>query len=183
MNSQVADSKVVEMTTRPRASPEDAVQGLAMRTIQATTPEEIDIARPLIKEYAAWLAIDLSFQNFDEELSTLPGHYAPPDGRLVLASFGTETAGCVALRRFDECRCEMKRMWVRPQFRGRHIGRALAEYVISEARDIGYCEMLLDSLPSLASALNLYKSLGFRVIGPYRYNPDPNAVFMRLLLR
>ena len=154
----------------------------AVRVIHAETPDQIGTARSLFREYADWLAIDLSFQNFDEELAKLPGQYAPPDGRLVLALHGIETAGCVALRRFNDYACEMKRMWVRPQFRGEHTGGVLAEYVIVEARNIGYSEMLLDSLPSLTSALNLYKSLGFEVIAPYRYNPDPNAVFMRLRL-
>jgi putative acetyltransferase len=102
---------------------------------------------------------------------------------LLLALSGIETAGCVALRRFENRTCEMKRMWVRPDFRGQHLGRLLAESIITEARTIGYSEMVLDSMSWLASALNLYKSLGFEVIAPYRYNPDPNAVFMRLRLQ
>jgi putative acetyltransferase len=155
----------------------------AVRIIQAETPDHIRTARLLFKEYAAWLAIDLSFQNFEKELANLPGEYAVPNGRLLLALSRNETAGCVALRRFKDRTCEMKRMWVRPQFRGQHIGSVLAKYIIREARAIGYCEMVLDSLPSLANALSLYKSLGFEVIAPYRYNPDPNAVFMRLLLQ
>lgn len=155
----------------------------AVRIVQSSTTEEIAIARTLFKEYAAWLGIDLSFQNFDEELANLPGDYAPPDGRLLLAQCGTETAGCVVLRRFNDRTCEMKRMWVRPKFRGKQIGRVLAEYIIVEARSLGYSEMILDSLPSLTSALNLYKSLGFESIPAYRYNPDPNAVFMRLRLQ
>ncbi len=155
----------------------------AVRIIRAETPDEIRAAGLLFREYVAWLAIDLSFQNFEEEVSNLPGDYAPPDGRLLLALSGIETAGCVALRRFEDRTCEMKRMWVRPRFRGQHIGRLLAESIIAQARKIGYSEMVLDSLPWLASALNLYKSLGFEVIAPYRYNPDPNAVFMRLHLQ
>jgi hypothetical protein len=91
-------------------------RGLIMRIVQAATPEEIEIVRSLMKEYATWLAIDLSFQNFDEELANLPGDYAPPNGRLLLALIGNESAGCVALRRFNERSCDMKRMWVRPQF-------------------------------------------------------------------
>lgn len=150
------------------------------RIVAATTVADIDTARLLFREYATWLGIDLSFQNFDEEVAGLPGKYAPPDGRLLLVLHGDEAAGCVALRRFDECSCEMKRMWVRPEFRGRHLGRMLGEAVISEARKIGYSLMLLDSLPSLSHALALYRSLGFREVAPYRYNPDPRAVFMRL---
>jgi len=150
------------------------------RIVAATTVADIETVRLLFREYATWLGIDLSFQNFDEEVAGLPGEYAPPDGRLLLASHGDEAVGCVALRRFDECSCEMKRMWVRPKFRGRHLGRMLGEAVTSEAPKIGYSLMLLDSLPSLSYALALYRSLGFREIGSYRYNPDPRAVFMRL---
>ena len=155
----------------------------AVGIAQASTTEEIAIAWTLFKELAAWLGIDLSFQNFDEELANLPSDYAPPDGRLLLAQCGTATAGCVALRRFNDRTCGMKRTWVRPQFRRKQIGRVLAEYVIVEARSVGSREMLLDSLPSLTSAINLYKSLGFESIAAYRYNPDPNAVFMRLRLQ
>jgi ribosomal protein S18 acetylase RimI-like enzyme len=156
---------------------------LAVRILEAASPGEIEIARALFREYAAWLAIDLSFQNFDEEVSGLPGDYAAPDGRLLLARIERDVAGCVALRRLNGRACEMKRMWVRPRFRGCHAGRALAESIIAEARKIGYSEMFLDSLPSLTSALSLYKSLGFEEIAAYRYNPDPNAVFMRLRLQ
>ncbi|MGC1677598.1 MAG: GNAT family N-acetyltransferase [Candidatus Binataceae bacterium] len=152
----------------------------AFRILIAATNGEIDAARLLFQEYAAWLGVDLSFQGFDEELAGLPGRYAPPDGQLLLARSGEDAAGCVALRKLDKCSCEMKRMWVRPQFRGRGLGRMLAEAVISEARKIGYAHMLLDSLPSLSQALALYRSLGFRKISPYEYNPDPQAIFLRL---
>jgi RimJ/RimL family protein N-acetyltransferase len=144
------------------------------------------IARTLFREYATWLAndparpfatSDLLSQNFDEELANLPGDYAPPDGRLLLVLGGKETAGSVALRRFNNCACEMKRMWVRPKFSGCGLGCLIAEKLIAEARTIGYSQMVLDSLPSLGSALALYRSLGFREIPSYRYNPDPNAVY------
>ena len=158
------------------------VSQAAICVVQALTPHEIAVARMLFKEYATWLAIDLSFQNFDKELVNLPGDYAPPDGRLSLARCGTETVGCVALRRFHDCACEMKRMWVRPRFRGCGVGRLLAEKLIAEARTLGYSQMVLDSLPSLESAIALYRSLGFREIPPYRYNPEPGAVFMQLEL-
>ncbi len=156
--------------------------GSTVRVAQVATLDEIETAGSLFKEYSAWLAIDLSFQNFDEELSRLPGDYTPPDGRLLLARIGRDVAGCVALRRLDGRACEMKRMWVRPQFRGRAIGRVLTESLIAEARNIGYSEIRLDSLPSLTSALRPYKFLGFEEIAAYRYNPDPAAVFMRLPL-
>jgi putative acetyltransferase len=162
-------------------SPEEP-SSKGFRIVGASTNDDIQTLRSLFQEYAAWLDIDLSFQNFQEELAGLPGEYAPPDGRLLLALSGNDTSGCVALRRFNEHACEMKRMWVRPKFRGRGLGRLLAEKVIAEARKIGYSQMLLDSLPSLGNALGLYRSLGFREIPPYRYNPDPNAVFMQLRL-
>jgi putative acetyltransferase len=152
------------------------------RIVDASTDEDIRTARLLFEEYAAWLDIDLSFQNFREELAGLPGDYAPPDGRLLIVQSGSEAAGCVALRRFDEFACEMKRMWVRPRFRGFALGRRLAERVIAEARKVGYTRMLLDSLPSLQSALSLYRSLGFRDISPYCFNPQVGTVFMELHL-
>jgi putative acetyltransferase len=130
----------------------------------------------------SFCASDLLSQNFDEELANLPGDYAPPDGRLLLVLSGKETAGCVGLRRFNNCACEMKRMWVRPKFRGCGLGCLIAKKLIAEARTIGYSQMVLDSLPSLGSALALYRSLAFREIPSYRYNPDPNAVFMQLHL-
>lgn len=144
------------------------VSGAGIRIVQASTADEIVVVRTLIKEYAVWLATDLSFQNYDEELANLPGDYAPPDGRLLLAQSGSETAGCIALRRFNDRACEMKRMWVRPRFRGQSIGRLLAENLIAEARTMGYSQIALDTLSRLESAVALYRSLGFREIPPYR---------------
>jgi putative acetyltransferase len=112
----------------------------------------------------------------------LPGSYAPPDGRLLLALGGEQPAGCVALHRFGERACEMKRMWVRPEFRGCGLGRRLAEKIVAEAQVIGYERMLLDTLPSLENALGLYCALGFREVAPYRNAPDPKSVFMELKL-
>jgi putative acetyltransferase len=143
--------KVFEITSGTAGA--SNVSQAAICIVQASTTDEIGVARMLFKEYATWLAIDLSFQNFDEELTNLPGEYAPPDGRLLLAQCGTETVGCVALRRFHNRACEMKRMWVRPRFRGRGLGRLLAEELIAEARTAGYLQMVLDSLPSLESAI------------------------------
>ena len=128
------------------------------------------------------LGVDLCFQGFQEELDGLPGAYAPPDGRLLLAIDGDRAAGCVAIMNLGDGICEMKRLYVQPGHRGQGLGRRLAEAVIAEARAIGYRKMRLDSLTSLTEAAALYRSLGFVEISPYRYNPLPDAVFMELLL-
>jgi ribosomal protein S18 acetylase RimI-like enzyme len=149
----------------------------------ATNAEEIETVRTLFREYADGLGVDLSFQNFDEELATLPGGYAPPDGRLLLAWDGAEAAGCVALRRFEEGTGEMKRLYVRPAWRGTGLGRALAETVIAEALAIGYATLRLDTLPTMATAQRLYRALGFREIAAYRANPVHGASYLELSLR
>lgn len=149
---------------------------------QATTTSDLLGTSVLFAEYAASLGVDLSFQRFDEELANLPGDYAPPDGCLLLARRGNETAGCVALRKLEEGICEMKRLYVRPQFRGLNIGRLLAERVITEARQRGYERMRLDTLPSMKGAQQLYDTLGFKQIPAYRYNPIPDTMFLELVL-
>ena len=149
---------------------------------QTITTEEIAAARALFEEYAAWLGEDLCFQGFAGELANLPGLYAPSRGRLLLAWAETEAAGCVALRPLDVSMCEMKRLYVRPAFRGRGVGRMLAERVIAEAQAIGYACMRLDSLPSLATATKLYESLGFARIPAYYATPLPDTIFMELRL-
>jgi len=142
------------------------------------TPQEIELARTLFREYQESLGVDLCFQNFERELAGLPGDYAPPSGRLLLARSGPEVAGCVALRKIAEGVCEMKRLYVRDAFRGQGLGRTLAEAILNEARRIGYRKMRLDTLPSMRAAIPLYRSLGFSEIGPYTQNPVEGALFM-----
>ena len=144
--------------------------------------QDLTSARHLLIEYAESLDFDLDFQGFDQELANLPGGYAPPKGYLLLAEYEGQLAGCVALRGLSQNMCEMKRLYVRPEFRGLGIGRALAQFVIEQARTIGYTYMRLDTAPSMQAARALYLSLGFRQISPYRYNPIEGAVFMELEL-
>lgn len=150
--------------------------------LKADSEEYLPQARELLKEYAASLGFDLHFQEFEKEVAEFPGQYASPDGCFLLAMHETEVAGCVALRRMSENVCEMKRLYVRPEFRGKGIGRSLAETIIKEARKIGYSHMRLDTVPFMKEAIALYGSLGFKEIEPYRYNPIEGAKFMELEL-
>lgn len=133
--------------------------------------------RRLFEEYTAWLGLDLSFQAYDDELLHLPGHYALPDGRLYLAKLDGAVAGCVALRRFDRLRCEMKRLFVREAFRGQGVAQKLSIRLMEDAREIGYRAMLLDTLSSMTEAVNLYRRLGFQEVPPYYNNPHKNTIY------
>ncbi|UCF34565.1 MAG: GNAT family N-acetyltransferase [Phycisphaerales bacterium] len=154
-----------------------------MPLIEAHTKEYVPDIRMLFQEYADWLGFDLCFQDFDRELAGLPGDYAPPGGRLYLAAVDQAIAGCVGLRPLKPGVCEMKRLYVRPPFRGRGLGRMMAEKVIDDAREIGYERMRLDTLSWMTEALRLYESLGFVYIEPYRHNPIEEARYLELILK
>ncbi|MBE0543453.1 MAG: GNAT family N-acetyltransferase [Verrucomicrobia bacterium] len=154
----------------------------AFTVLEATSVEHLAVARELFVEYASAIGVDLCFQGFDQELATLPGRYAPPEGRLRVAFANSTPAGCVALRKIEGRICEMKRLYVRPHFRAQGLGRTLAGSVITAARVVGYERMRLDTLGSMDAAIALYESLGFTRIPPYYDNPSRDAVFMELTL-
>ena len=163
------------------SSVSSVVKGFALS--QAEFPAQIAQARELFLEYAQSLGFSLCFQNFDEELAGLPGDYAPPDGRLLLAEYEGQLAGCVALHKLEDSICEMKRLYLRPQFRGKGLGGALAARIIAEAREIGYKRMRLDTVePRMKDAVAMYRRIGFREIAPYRSNPIAGAMYMELLI-
>ena len=153
------------------------------KIIQAATKESIENAKTLIREYAESLEFDLGFQGFDQEMDDFPGEYAAPTGRLYIAMDHNQPVGCVALRDLGEGICEMKRLYVIPSYRGRHIGGALAKTVIKVAGELGYEWVRLDTIPSMKQANVLYKALGFREITPYRFNPIEGATFFELNLK
>lgn len=143
----------------------------------------IETARLLFREYEDKMGLDLCFQGFEGELASLPGNYSEPDGRLLIATFGDAVAGCIALKKIDAETCEMKRMYVREEFRGQRIGIALIERLTADARTIGYKRLRLDTFPPLmAKAVELYRSYGFREIPPYTIDPHPDLLFMELAL-
>ena len=146
-------------------------------------PEDLPAMRELFQEYGRSLGIDLSFQGFNEELASLPGKYAPPQGAVIIARRGDVPCGCVALRRIDEHACEMKRLYVRPGNRGLRIGWELVTRIIETGKARGYEAMRLDTLPSMANAVSLYRSFGFQEIDSYIFNPIPGALFMEKMLQ
>ena len=151
--------------------------------MQAESVAHVTQARELFQEYAQSLGVNLCFQNFEQELAGLPGHYAPPDGRLLLAEYELQLAGCVALHKWEDGICEMKRLYLRPSFRGKGLGRAIAEKIITDARSIGYRRMRLDTIePLMKDAVEMYRKLGFREIAAYRPNPIVGAMYMELQL-
>jgi GNAT superfamily N-acetyltransferase len=151
--------------------------------IQAETPEQIEETRKIFREYEAWLDLDLCFQGFEQELANLPGKYSLPDGRLFLAMSAGKVAGCIALRKLEDGICEMKRLFVRDDFRGQKIGISLIEKLISEAKEIGYRKLRLDTYPpKMGKAVKLYESHGFIEIEPYYHNPHGKTLFMELQL-
>ncbi|HEY6371691.1 MAG TPA: GNAT family N-acetyltransferase [Candidatus Sulfotelmatobacter sp.] len=155
----------------------------ALWFVQAESPAQLAQARELFLEYAQSLGFSLCFQNFDQELAGLPGDYSPPDGRLLLAQFEGQPAGCVALHKLESGICEMKRLYLRPQFRGKGLGRGLADRIIAEARQIGYQRMRLDTVePRMKDAVAMYRRIGFREIAAYCKNPIAGALYMELQL-
>jgi len=141
---------------------------------------DLNAVRILFREYANSLVFDLSFQDFEKELESLPGRYAVPEGCLLIAQNQDGIVGCVAVRKIDNGLCEMKRLFVRPEYRGTGIGRMLAMEIIQTAIRLGYSHMRLDTTPSMSTATSLYRSLGFYDTEPYCYNPVPGAVYLEL---
>ncbi|HKF45894.1 MAG TPA: GNAT family N-acetyltransferase [Terracidiphilus sp.] len=153
---------------------------VVIRIVEGT--EELAAVRALMEEYWKSFGFTPCFQNFGEELERLPGAYAPPSGRLALAFVDGETAGCVALRRVDAARGEMKRLYVRPVFRGFGVGGSLLEWVIGEARGAGYSELVADTMPVMTDALALYERRGFERTRPYLAKQAEDAICIRLRL-
>ena len=151
--------------------------------LPADTPELVEAARALFREYAGGLDVDLCFQHFDAELACLPGDYAPPSGALLLATVDGEIAGCGAMRALPEAdyanACEMKRLYVRRAFRRFGLGRVIAQALMDRADAAGYSTILLDTLDDMEAARGLYESLGFHDIPPYYYNPIPGAHYLK----
>jgi ribosomal protein S18 acetylase RimI-like enzyme len=148
-----------------------------------TGQDMIEEVKQLFLEYAKSLKIDLAFQGFETEFKTLPGKYGPPDGVLILALIDDKAAGCIALRKISEDICEMKRLYVRDDYRGLGIGRKLITMIIEEASTLNYHYIRLDTLPTMKRAQDLYISLGFYDIEPYVYNPIKGTRFMELKLK
>jgi putative acetyltransferase len=152
------------------------------KILSAHTAESMPAVRILFREYAEALGFHLCFQDFEKEMSELPGRYAPPEGRILLAFAEDDPAGCVAMKKLGSGICEMKRFYVRPSYRGRGIGHQLAEAIIAEARMTGYDRMRLDTVPSMQSAIAIYEALGFKDTEPYVFNPVPGVRYLELAL-
>ncbi|NOT49006.1 MAG: GNAT family N-acetyltransferase [Acidobacteria bacterium] len=156
---------------------------MANEILPARSETDLETVRTLFREYESWLDLDLCFQGFEDELRTLPGKYGSPDGRLFIARVNGEPAGCVAMRKIENGVCEMKRLYVRTEFRGLGVGNLLIEKLIKTARTAGYSKIRLDTYPlKMSKAVKLYESHGFRSIPPYYANPHKNVVFMELAL-
>jgi putative acetyltransferase len=146
-----------------------------------TSPDEMEPVRLLFREYAGSLDFNLCFQGFERELAELPGQYAPPSGCLLLATVENEPAGCVAVKKLEDGVCEMKRLYVRDHYRGTGLGRCLAVQILNESQRLGYRTIRLDTIPSqMGNAVALYRTLGFREVPAYCFNPVPGAMFMEL---
>jgi putative acetyltransferase len=153
-----------------------------LNIIEVKTEEQLYEIQKLFREYEAWLGFDLQFQDFEKEVSSLPGKYAPPRGTILMALFGENIAGCVALRPLNESICEMKRFFVRQQFQEKGIGKKLGELIVEKARKIGYTKMRLDTHNSFQAAIGIYKKLGFTETLPYYHNPRPDISYWELVL-
>ena len=151
-----------------------------LKFVFAESKEHLSLVRKLFLEYAESLGFSLCFQDFDKELAGLPGEYAPPTGCLILAVVDSLPCGCVALHRLEEGICEMKRLYIKPEFRGKGFGKLLVNAVIDEAKKIGYSKMRLDTVPQMKEAINLYRGIGFKEIEPYRKNPIDGALYMEM---
>jgi putative acetyltransferase len=156
---------------------------VTLRIANVVSDEDVSVVRTMLREYHAQLGVNLDFQGFEAELAALPGAYTPPRGGLLLAESDGVAVGCIAMRETPDGRAEMKRLYVRDAARGLGAGRALVERIISDARDAGYREMVLDTLPMMVSAQRMYERLGFRDIPAYTGNPVPGARFMGVALR
>ncbi|MCC0640510.1 GNAT family N-acetyltransferase [Clostridioides sp. ES-S-0048-02] len=157
-------------------------QNVILKFVEENDLENLENVKILFTEYSNSLNIDLCFQDFNNELKTLPGKYKKPSGSLILAFVDENLAGCVALKKLEDDVCELKRLYVRDKFRGLKIGKILLEEIVKEAKKIGYTYMRLDTLPSMKSAQGLYEKIGFYDINPYTYNPIEGARYMELKL-
>ena len=176
-----ADPTDAKNQVRSAISANSVMKGFALRL--AESPPDMVSIRELFLEYANSLGFSLCFQSFDQELASLPGDYRQPQGRLLLATREGVAAGCVALHPLEDGICEMKRLYVRPQFRGQGLGKLLAQQIIAEARAIGYKQLRLDTVePMMREAVAMYRKMGFREIAPYRRNPIEGALYMELTL-